>query len=131
MLPVSLLSIYCSMALQYEDGVKMFCPIDTVNTTRIPTSNSTVASVYVSRLLWPTEHSPKHPKVLILASCEYFPYSYMAASLVHDPIQGNLLLIPPDRLPAITAEEIMRLDPKGSSGLPPIVNGRPVLRRSH
>jgi len=102
--------------------------IDTVNTTRIPLSNPNKVSVYVSRMLWPTKHSAKKPKVIILAPNGLFFYAYMAASLVHDPIVGVEMLIPLNELPEETIQEIKRLDPEGSSGLPPIVLVGPFKR---
>lgn len=94
---------------------------DTVNTTRIPLNNPSLISVYVSRMLWPSKNSPKKPKVIILAPDTLFPFAYMASSLVHDPIQGNEMLIPIDRLPEETAREIKRIDPEGSEELPPVI----------
>lgn len=95
--------------------------IDTVNTTRVPLNNPSLISVYVSRMLWPSKYSPKKPKVIILGPENIFGYAYMAASLVHDPVQGEELLIPLNELPEEIAREIKRLDPEGSSGLPPVV----------
>lgn len=95
--------------------------LDTVNTTRIPFSEPYLVSIYVSRMLWPTRNSPKIPKVIILAPDSLPPYAYMAASLVHDPIQGNEMLIPLTELPEETAMEIRRIHPEGAEGLPPVV----------
>lgn len=102
--------------------------INTVNTTRIPSNNPSQISVSVSRMLWPSKNSPKKPKVIILAPDSIFPFAYMASSLVHDPIQGNEMLIPLDELPDETAREIKRLDPEGSSSLPPVVLVGPFER---
>jgi hypothetical protein len=102
---------------------------DTVNTTRIPTSDPVELSVYASRMLWPKKDSPQAPKVIILAAPKStFPFAYMAASLVHDPIEGNELLMPLDELPEITADEIRRLDPEGAAGLPPVILVGPFAR---
>ena len=94
---------------------------DTVNTTRLPYQSPVELSVAVSRLLWPTAASPLLPKVIILAPENLFPYSFMASSLIHDPVMGNKLLMPTDELPALTFEEIRRINPQGAAGLPPVI----------
>lgn len=101
---------------------------DTVNTTRLPSGDAVELSVYASRLLWPRKGAPGSPRVIILAPAGLYPYAAMAASLIHDPVQGNELLMPVDGLPPITAGEIGRLDPQGAAGLPPVVMVGPFAR---
>jgi len=96
-------------------------PLTTANTTRLPDNCPVELSVAVSRLLWPTQPSPLNPKVVILAPDNLFPYSYMASSLIHDPVMGSKLLIPTNELPEITLSEIQRLAPQGAAGLPSII----------
>ena len=103
-----------------RSGIRLHV-IDTVNTTRLPCNPASTISVYASRMLWPSRRSPGKPKVIILAPDSIFPFAYMAASLVHDPVQGNVMLIPLDELPEETAREIKRIDPEGIFNLPPVV----------
>jgi hypothetical protein len=101
----------------------IFVPaLDTVDTTRLPYDNPVDIAVTASQMLWPDpEREAKRPKVVILAPRDQFQYSYPAASLVHDPIMGDLLLSPTDTLPDIVAGEIKRINPAGTNQLPPVV----------
>jgi hypothetical protein len=102
---------------------------DTVNITRLPFDTADAMSVAVSQLLWPVTNTAEGPKVVILAAAEEFAYSFAAASLVHDPIMGDLLISPADSLPDIVRDEIRRLDPSGSEGVPPVVLVGPFTPR--
>lgn len=72
-------------------------------------------------MLWPVIPMMKNPKVVILVPDNEFPYAYMAASLVHDPIMGTMLLNSPNGLNDITREEILRLNPQGTEDVPPVI----------
>lgn len=94
---------------------------DTVDTTRIPFDSPVEMSVVVSKMQWPKQNMRKRPKVIILVPDHSFPYAFSAASLVHDPIMGILLVMPTDELPTIIRAEIERLDPSGTDEVPPII----------
>ncbi|TWH51694.1 putative cell wall-binding domain [Sporomusa sp. KB1] len=96
-------------------------PLNTVDTTRIPYDTAIELSVAVSRMQWPKPAMNSAPKVIILVPAKQFPYAFAAASLVHDPIMGNILFTPLDELAALTREEIERLDPPGTDSAPPII----------
>lgn len=95
--------------------------LNTVDTTRIPYNSSVNIAVAVSRLEWPNPSMKSAPRVIILVPTEPLLYSYIAASLVHDPIMGNLLFTPLNELAPLTAEEIKRLAPAGTDEFPPII----------
>lgn len=103
--------------------------VNTVNTTRIPDNSAIEMSVAVSQMLWPVSHTPKSPKVVILAPDSEFPYAYMAASLVHDPIMGDLLITSSEELAEVTRQEIKRIDPPGIKDVPPVITVGPFHPR--
>jgi hypothetical protein len=70
---------------------------------------------------WPKPDMKSAPNVIILVPTDPFPYSFVAASLVHDPIMGSLLFTPPGELAPLTSEEIKRLNPAGTDTIPPII----------
>lgn len=91
--------------------------IDTVDTTRLNSSDPYTLAVMVSRLIYPDNSVPWRPKAVILASTAYFHAAMAASSLVHFPIDAPVLLTHPWMLPPATREEILRLQPTGA-GLP-------------
>lgn len=95
--------------------------LNTVDTTRIPCDSAVEMAAEVSRMQWPVIPMLKSPKVVILVPDSEFYYSYMASSLVHDPIMGTLLFNSPNGLNDITREEIQRLNPQGTKGVPPVI----------
>lgn len=92
----------------------------TVDTSRICQNRPYELSVDVTRMIWPDPelHSPK---VIILAPEDMFGYSAAAASLVHDPIMGALLVSPINEIPNLLLQELARINPKGGVGLPPVL----------
>jgi len=86
-------------------------------------------AVAISNMMWPVVHTPQSPKVVILVPESEFPYAYMAASLVHDPIMGDLLFTSLDELSKVTREEIRRIDPHGTEEIPPVILVGPVKSR--
>lgn len=103
--------------------------VNTVDTTRIPYDSPIEMSVAVSQMMWPIVHTMKSPKVVILAPDSEFPYAYMAASLVHDPIMGDLLITASRELAEITRKEIKRIDPPGTKDVPPVITIGPFHPR--
>lgn len=105
--------------------------LNTVDTTRIPYDSPEEMSVAVSRMMWPTpSQDPHSPKVVILAQTQNFTYPVTAASLIHNPIMGDLLLTPPDEIPELIAEEIRRINPVGTHQLPPVILVGPFRQRA-
>lgn len=95
--------------------------LNTVDTTRLPFDAATEMAIAVSQMLWPRLPALSAPKVVILVPDRAFPYAYVAASLVHDPIMGIILFSPVDSLAPGTRAEIERLNPQGTEDLPPII----------
>lgn len=112
------------MQRQYERGV-MFLVLEhmeyTVDTTRLAVSFAIDMAVAVSRLEWPYIHPAFSPRTVILVPDRYFPFAYAAASLIHNPIKGTLLISSAGVLPAVVSEEIKRLNPQGTSDVPPVI----------
>lgn len=94
---------------------------DTVDITRIPFDSPIELSIAVSQMQWPKANMKKSPRVIVLTPDQMFPYAFAASSLVHDPIMGNILMMPANELPVIIREEIERLDPSGTEDVPPII----------
>lgn len=94
---------------------------NTVDTTRIPYDNAAEMAVEVTRMVWPAAPSVGSPRVIILVPDNVFQYGFMAASLIHDPINGTLLMTSPDELYSVTREEIVRINPQGTREVPPII----------
>lgn len=99
--------------------------INTVDTTRIPYDLAIDLSIAVSQMQWPKGNMKKSLKVIILVPDNPFHYAFAAASLVHDPIMGNLLFTSTEDLDFETLSEIKRLDPSGTNQLPPIITVGP------
>lgn len=93
----------------------------TVDTTRLAVNTPLEMAVAASRLEWPYIHPAFSPRTVILVPDRYFPYAYAAACLVHSPIRGTLLVSSAGVLPTVTAEEIKRLNPQGTSDVPPVI----------
>lgn len=94
---------------------------NTVDTTRIPYDCPSDMAVEVTRMIWPLAIMPASPQVIILVPDDDFQYAFMAASLIHDPIMGTLLMTSPDEINAVTKEEIVRINPRGTDDVPPVI----------
>lgn len=94
---------------------------NTVDTTRIPYNNAAEMAVEITRMVWPAAPTLKSPRTVILVPDDEFQYAFIAASLIHDPIMGTLLMTSPDELYSITKEEIVRLNPQGTIDVPPVL----------
>ena len=96
-----------------------------VDTTRIPYDNAAEMAVEVTRMVWPAAPPTLGPRVIILVPDRVFQYGFMASSLIHDPINGMLLMTSPDELCSVTREEIVRINPQGTEEIPPIITVGP------
>jgi hypothetical protein len=91
----------------------MGCFMDTIDTTRIRSLDPITLTAEISQLVYPSRYISWRPKVAILVPDNYYPFSFMAASLVHMPFNGTFLFSPVNRLVPATIKEIIRLAPRG------------------
>jgi hypothetical protein len=87
--------------------------MDPIDTTRICSQDPITLTAKISQKLYPSPYLPWRPKVAILVPDNYYPFSFMAACLVHGPFNGTFLFSPVNRLVPATIKEIIRLDPRG------------------
>lgn len=90
--------------------------INTPNTTLFFGPEQYTLGVAISEAVWNNPCDPmKRPNVVMLARGDGLNYQdgLIGSPLIHFPRNGPVLLIPPDRLAPVVAQEIIRLNPSG------------------
>ncbi|MCM3746495.1 cell wall-binding repeat-containing protein [Paenibacillus pasadenensis] len=90
--------------------------VATKNTTRINASNPVQAAVLVSRTLWPAQLETGRPGAVILTDPTDWAGAAAAAHLIHHPHNGPVLYTDAGKMPDVTLQELLRLNPTGISG---------------
>lgn len=97
-----------------ESNIQVVKPwIASKNTTRVNTSNPVEAAVIVSQSLWMATSKDNRPGSIILTDPDNWQNAVASADLIHHPSNGPILFVTKDGIPAATANEIKRLQPKG------------------
>ncbi len=99
---------------------------DTLDTTRVRANDPFTSSVIVSRMTFPSRKVPWRPSAVILVPPEPYHFSFLAASLIHFPINATFLFTQADTLLNITLEEILRLSPRGDCLPAPVLLVGPI-----
>ncbi|MDQ0089117.1 putative cell wall-binding protein [Paenibacillus anaericanus] len=97
-----------------ESNIQVVKPwIASKNTTRVNTSDPVEAAVIVSQSLWMATSKDNRPGSIILTDPDNWQNAVASADLIHHPSNGPILFVTKDGIPAATAREIKRLQPKG------------------
>lgn len=97
-----------------ESNIQVVKPwIASKNTTRVNTSDPVEAAVIVSQSLWMATSKDNRPGSIILTDPDNWQNAVASADLIHHPSNGPILFVTKDGIPAATANEIKRLQPKG------------------
>lgn len=88
--------------------------LNTVNTTRIGSDDPVETAVAVAQIVYPATEAENTPGAVILARRDRLPEAFLAVSrATHFPINAPLLYVDADGLPALTRDELLRLEPEG------------------
>lgn len=86
----------------------------TVNTTRLGSNDPFETAVAVSQVTYPATEEENIPGAVILVNVNNLAEAMVAASRVtHFPVNAPLLYVEEDRIPEITRNELLRLEPQG------------------
>ncbi len=86
----------------------------TVNTTRVGSDDPFETAVAVSNIIYPATEEENTPGAVILVNIDNLPELLVAANRVqHFPVNAPLLYVEQERLPEITRNELLRLNPEG------------------
>lgn len=103
---------------------------NTTDTTRIWGENVCSVMIHAFQMAYPgfpMTMVPWKPNAIIIAPIDHFPFAFTASSLVHDPNNAPVMLVP-DRLTEEIRNEILRLSPDGKRVPAQILLVGPVSR---
>lgn len=89
--------------------------LNTKNITRLNTNDPIEAAVLASQTIFPSTHEENQPGTVILVPVNEWQLGLASANLIHHPNNGPILFISENEIPALTKNELARLNPIGNA----------------
>ncbi|MGY3716939.1 cell wall-binding repeat-containing protein [Sutcliffiella cohnii] len=89
--------------------------LNTKNITRLDSDDPFEMAVLVAQTIFPSTHEENQPGTVILVPVNSWQIGLASANLIHHPNNGPILFITEEEIPALTKNELDRLNPIGNA----------------